>query len=357
VSALSPIQQPRVLSIMPTFRCTAACTYCGTFSNPSAHHASLEADVVRRMIDQAAGAGYRGVVFTGGEATLALDVVLDGIAQASSLGLGTRLVTNGGWAEDDTSAHDVLRRLAAAGLDELNLSTGDQHVRFVPLASVVRAAATALWLGFRVVCVMIEVTRDAVVRAADVTDDPSFAAAAAAHPAANIQILESPWMPTRPDRQLAYPENYLLNKQNLATKSGCDSCLRTTTIQADGRIAACCGLGIRTVPELQIGHVDHTTLREADRTAGDDLLKRWIRVEGPEKILAWAAAIDPEIEWENQYAHKCQSCLRIYQDDRVRAVIKEHHQEKIADIVLGEFLLEHFELEADSGFPSELPTG
>nr|WP_239120978.1 radical SAM protein [Catellatospora chokoriensis] len=341
---------------MPTFRCTAACTYCGTFSNPSFRHASLEPDVVRRMIDQAAEARYRGVVFTGGEATLALDVVLDGIAQASSLGLGTRLVTNGWWAEDDTAAHEVLERLAAAGLDELNLSTGDEHVGFVPLSSVVRAAATALGLGFRVICVMIEVTRDASIRASDVSDNPILAAAAAAHPAANVQILESPWMPTRPDRQLAYPQEYLLNQDNLATKSGCDSCLRTTTVQADGRIAACCGLGIRTVPELQVGHVDSTTLREADQTAGDDLLKRWIRVEGPEKILAWAAAIDPEIEWENRYAHKCQSCLRLYQDERVRTVINEHHQEKIADIVLGEFLLEHFEPEAESGFPSELPT-
>jgi hypothetical protein len=305
------------------------------------------------MIDQAADAGYGGVVFTGGEATLELDTVLDGISQASALGLGSRLVTNGWWAKDERSAREVLERLRVAGLGELNLSTGDQHVRFVPLSAVIRAAATALSLGFPVVCVMVEVTREAVIRAADVTDDPVFAAAIEEHPGANVQILESPWMPTRHDRRVDYPESYLLNKTNLARKSGCDSCLRTTTVQADGRIAACCGLGIRTVPELQIGHVDDTTLREADASASDDLLKRWIRVEGPEKILAWAASIDPEIEWEDQYAHKCQSCLRLYQDERVRAVIAEHHQEKLADIILAEFLLSHFESETEPGVLSE----
>jgi hypothetical protein len=68
---------------------------------------------------------------------------------------------------------------------------------------------------------------------------------------------------------------------------------------------------------------------EAAEAANEDFLKRWIRIEGPEKILAWAADLDPSIEWENQYAHRCQACRRIYADDRVKAVIREHHGAKI----------------------------
>jgi hypothetical protein len=340
---------------MPTYRCTAACRDCGTFSNPSPRHAALDGATVSRLIAEAGAAGYRGVVFTGGEATLELDVVLAGVAQAKALGMGTRLVTNGWWAETDAGARDVLRRLRSAGLDELNLSSGDQHTRFVPISSVIRASVTALNMGFRSLCVMVEVTDSSTIRKEDILEDEEFKRAVARHAGAHVQVFESPWMPINPRRRHSYPDGYLLNRSNVALKTGCTSCLTTTTVQADGRIAACCGIGMRTVPELQVGHVETTSLSEADRAAADDFLKRWIRLDGPEKILAWAAEIDPEIDWENIYAHKCQACLRVYKDDRVRAVIQQHHQEKFGDVLLGEFLLTRFEAPAAPIFPEETP--
>jgi hypothetical protein len=85
-------------------------------------------------------------------------------------------------------------------------------------------------------------------------------------------------------------------------------------------------------------------------------MKRWIRLEGPEKILAWAAEIDRQIEWENMYAHKCQACLRVYKNDSVKQVIREHHQEKLADVILGEFQLTRFEPADSATLPLESPT-
>jgi MoaA/NifB/PqqE/SkfB family radical SAM enzyme len=351
---LAPEPRPKILSIMPTYRCTAACRNCGTFSSPALGHASLERDTVIRVIAEAGASGYRGVVFTGGEATLALDIVLEGVAKAKALRMGTRLVTNGWWADSDAAADDILRRLRSAGLDELNLSTGDQHARFVPVSSVVRAVAKSIALGFRSLCVMVEVTDTSSIRKEHILEDQDFQRALA-HGTAHVQVFESPWMPIHFGRQHSYPEGYLLNRNNLALKTGCTSCLTTTTVQADGRIAACCGIGVRTIPELQVGCVETTSLREADQAAADDFLKRWIRLDGPEKILAWAAEIDPEIDWENKYAHKCQACIRLYKDERVRSVIQACHQEKFADVLLGEFLLTRFEAPALSTFPEESP--
>jgi hypothetical protein len=313
----------------------------------------LKGDTVARLIAEAAEAGYCGVAFTGGEATLALDIVLAGVAQAKALGMATRLVTNGWWADTDDGADSVLRRLRAAGLDELNLSTGDQHARFVPVSSVIRAAVKALALRFRSLCIMVEVTDTSIIRKEQILRDEEFQRAHINHAAADVHVIESPWMPLRPDRRRSYPDGYLLNRKNVALKTGCTSCLTTTTVQADGRIAACCGIGMRTVPELQVGRVEITSLREADQAAADDFLKRWIRLDGPEKILAWAADIDPEIDWENMYAHKCHACLRLYKDDRVRSVIQHHHQEKFADVLLGEFLLTRFQTPTDPIFPIE----
>jgi hypothetical protein len=190
---------------------------------------------------------------------------------------------------------------------------------------------------------MVESTKERSITAASVKQNPEYEALTATFPDARIHVLESPWMPMSPYRAITYPDGMAVNRGNLASRAGCNSCLSTTTIQADGRIAACCGLGTRSIPELQIGHISTTSLREADKSAADDFLKRWIRVEGPEHVLAWAATHDEKIEWENMYAHRCQACLRLYKDSRVRAVIREHHKEKMTDVIFAEWLLYFFD--------------
>jgi hypothetical protein len=157
-----------------------------------------------------------------------------------------------------------------------------------------------------------------------------------------IRVIESPWMPLHPDLVHSYPQGMTANKSNVASRIGCPSILSTTTLQANGTLAACCGLGIRTVPELQLGDFSQLSIADADKQASNDFLKRWIRVDGPEAILAWAANHDNEIEWEDMYAHQCQACLRLYKDERVRKVIASHFSEKVVDVLFREVLLYHF---------------
>lgn len=88
-----------------------------------------------------------------------------------------------------------------------------------------------------------------------------------------------------------------------------------------------------------MGNIRDVPLPQADKIAGEDFLKRWIRVEGPERILAWATTHNPDLRWEDMYAHRCQACLRLYQDPVVRQTIRDRHQEKVADVVFAEWLL------------------
>jgi organic radical activating enzyme len=335
------ISQHHTLSVMPTFGCTAACKHCGTFSSPR-NHASLGLQEILSAIDQAVENHYKVVVFTGGEPTLAGDHLLRGIERASLAGLVTRIVTNGWWATDESSANRFATSLVKAGLTEINFSTGDQHSKFVPVENIFRACVAMCEAGLRSICIMVETVLDRVITETTITQHPAFMDMTKTFPQVRIQIFESPWMPMSPSAQASYPRGMAVHRGNIAERGGCNSCLSTTTIQADGRIAACCGLGVRSVPELQIGHITTTSLREADEVAANDFLKRWIRVEGPERILAWAAAHDEQVQWENMYAHKCQACLRLYKDQRVRDVIKQHHQEKMADVLFAEWLLFHF---------------
>lgn len=339
-----PQRTPRILSLMPTYRCTAACKSCGTLSSPHAK-GRLTASQVRQAITQAADAGIELVVFTGGEATLEPELLFEGLNLATGLGMKTRLVTNAHWAVTEDEATQYAQRLREAGLGEINYSTGDQHARFVPVEHVLRAVRSGVAVGFTP-AVMVETIATAKVTSERLERHPYQMETRRIYPGRVIKFNDSPWMPLNPGKSEIYPDGLAVDASNLARTRGCDSVLQTTTVQADGAIGACCGLGMRLIPELNLGHIDKTSIATAIADGEDDLLKRWIRLEGPERILAWAAEKDPSIKWEGMYAHRCQACLRLYKDPAVRDVIADHYQEKVPDLLFGEYLLYQFEAPA-----------
>ncbi|MGP9022635.1 radical SAM protein [Streptomyces sp. BR1] len=321
---------------MPTFTCPAACSDCGTLSSPQ-ERTRLESDHIISAIDEAKDLGFYNVVFTGGEATLRWKDLLRGISHARDLGFPVRLVTNAHWARDLDTARKKLGLLIDAGLSEINYSTGDEHVKFVPIDRVAHAIVAACERAFRV-HVMVElksdnsVTRDAVLK-------HPLVAALDPEQLEFLSVEFSPWMPMSHSSTHRYPAGAAVDRRNIGRRPGCDSILQTYTVQADGRIGACCGLGMRTIPELSVSNVDQPNfLRRAITESEEDLLKLWIHYEGPERIVAWAARHNPEITWEGRYAHHCQFCHRLYHDDAVRQVILDHWEEAIAEVLRSAWL-------------------
>jgi hypothetical protein len=268
--------------------------------------------------------------------------LIKAISYASSLELMTRVVTNAYWAVNDRAAKERMNSFVSAGLWEINFSTGDQHVRFVPIDRVIRATRVAVEVGLPV-SVMVETVKERKITKTIIEDLAELKQIRQDFPNAHINIHESPWMPLSAYDAADYPEGISINSSNVASCKGCDSVLSTTTIMADGTIGACCGLGMRLIPELHLGNIREVSLEKAETIADNDFLKRWIRIEGPERILAWAATHNPNIVWENLYAHRCQACLRIYQDHEIRETIQNHHQEKIVDVLYGEWLRFHYD--------------
>jgi hypothetical protein len=74
-------------------------------------------------------------------------------------------------------------------------------------------------------------------------------------------------------------------------------------------------------------------LRRAIAESEEDFLKLWVHYYGPERIVAWAAEHNPQINWEGRYAHRCQFCHRMYRDNAIRDVIREHWKEMIAQVL------------------------
>lgn len=340
MSVRLPIPRQRILSLMPTYRCTAACKSCGTLSSPHAK-ARLTTEQVIDAIDGAYGAGIHLVVFTGGEATLEMLSLHEGLRRARELGMRSRLVTNAHWAETDSSASEFMREMRDLGLGEINFSTGDQHARFVPVETVLRAVRAALTFAYHP-HVMVETTAARRISSESLEMHPYQVESREIYPGLRVTFSESPWMPLNPGKRERYPDGMAVNSENLARVQGCDSILSTVTVQSDGRIGACCGLGMRLIPELNVGTVEDTSIGSAIAAADEDLLKHWIRVDGPERILAWAACHDPSIEWEGMYAHRCQACLRLYRDPAVAAVLREHFMEEVPNMLFTEFLLDSY---------------
>ena len=308
-SGESHAQSGKILCLMPTFQCTAECQHCGTVSSPR-NDTWLSEQYALSAIDQAAALGYTGVVLTGGEPTLAPDTLLQAMRRSAFWSLPVRLVTNAHWAGDDAAAESLLFEWMCAGLVELNVSTGDRHARFIPLDNAIRAATAAARLRLPA-AVIVE------------AGDPNVITTAVRERLAgtSVAIVEWTWSQLTP-----FPKTRpagAVNRSNLSQCTGCDSLLTATTVQANGIVSPCCGLGIRFVPELQVGHIDAGTIAQADDRARQDPLKQRIHEEGPERILAWAADRDPRIQWEDMYAHRCQACIRLYKDPMVRKVIAE----------------------------------
>ena len=81
---------PRTLSVMPTFRCVANCTSCGTLSNPN-DKTKLAFPTIKKCIIQAKRSNFANIVFTGGEATLCWKNLLKAIKETKKHGMMTRL--------------------------------------------------------------------------------------------------------------------------------------------------------------------------------------------------------------------------------------------------------------------------
>jgi organic radical activating enzyme len=330
----------KTLSIMPTYTCPAACTNCASLSSPS-DRTNLRQDVILSVIHEARELGFYNVVFTGGEATLRWKDLLEGIRLARSLEFPTRLVTNAHWAHDPEKAAESIDALLDAGLSEINFSTGDEHVRFIPIERVLYATGAATTRDLRVVLV-VELRAERCVTRATLEAHPLYQSFTEKQKH-KIKILESPWMPLEPYTVERYPKGIAIDDCNLSWRPGCDNVLQTYTLQADGRIGCCCGIGMRQIPELNVCNaVGEKPLHRAIEEAENDFLKLWIRWKGPERILAWAAAIDPEIRWEGMYAHHCQACARVYRDPRVAAVIREHYESMMADVIQSGWMDEEY---------------
>ena len=319
--------QPESFTILPTYRCNAACRECCFESNPGIQHRMTRHELlslIQRIRTELPSVRY--VVFSGGEVTLLRKDLLDALSLLTELGLGSRIVTNGHWAHTDHAAERWINDLVSAGLDELNLSTGDEHLEWVPIESVARAALHATRSQLLTV-VNLEGSADARFGLDEFQKLPQIRQVLSSdNLRRKLVIMTNLWMPFHSDSGIRC-------ENDIPESVGCDNLFDNFVVNPHGNLMSCCGLTMEYIPEMKVAHVSEAeTMQQVYRRQFKDLLKLWIWLVGTRAIYELAVRrIGQSIACPSP--HQCAVCAQIYQDPRLRSSVRDLVLENADEII------------------------
>lgn len=314
---------PRTLTFITTYRCTAACVQCCFESSPTVKGRLSRDEMIAALHDaKRSFPSLSVVVFTGGEATLLKDDLISVIAESTSLGLRTRMVSNGSWAKTRSSAKRWAEKLSTAGLKELNISSGKDHQEWVPHSSVVNAAEAGLNAGFRVLVTVEADTEDGRTMAAFSEDSRVRALLK------NGLLLQSnSWMEFKTDQ--AKRENVVPQHQRNAP---CQQIHDNIVITPYKEVSACCGLTLEHIPEMKVGRLEDG-VSKAYLSQTNDFLKYWIRVDGPAEIIRRVMGEEKADELLKGSVHMCHDCAVLHKNSEVRASLELDYLKFVPEVM------------------------
>lgn len=315
---------PHTLTVLCTYQCTAACSQCCFESSPRVKgRLSLDTILLRISEAKAAFPGLRLVVFSGGEAFILKEDLYAAVEHCTSLGLMTRIVSNGSWGKSISYAEKVVGALIAAGIGEINLSTGLDHQAWVPLDSVAQAAAALCAAG---VSTLITVESDTPTSdcVGAVRHHPLIAQAART---GRLRLQNNSWMP--------FSENAEERQRNFdrtELEAGCSQIFGNVVITPHDNLSACCGLTLEHIPEMRLGRNTGNNMRDLYRAQHDDFLKFWIHVDGPYTIVRRVLGEDAGALLDN-VSHICQACAILHQNPAVRERLADSYAQFVPEVM------------------------
>lgn len=332
-----PIIQPKILSLITTYRCTASCYNCCFNCSPTYEKMmSLEEMEDYITICKELFPSIEVVVFTGGECTLLKENLFSAINFATQKGLTTRIVSNGYWGRNKAHAKEIIEKLVDNGLSELNISTGKDHSEYVPITSVINAVNAAIENGgFKNIVISVE-------RRDDCPDNGfthELGLKIHKQNRTRVHIIESPWMNFR-ERS-----HNLISKQGSQEK-GCRNLFSGIQINPNGQLLSCCGLACEYSPFLKLGKFSKEKLKEQYCSQFNDVLKLWLYMDGPLKIMK---SINGS-EDLNICKHDCDFCLDLLTKENNIMKLQNITSDEIKTILLRytiDYKLQHYEKQED----------
>lgn len=254
---------PFGMSLVVTDKCTAACKSCCFHCSPKGTD-KMTLKEAKSYIKNAVESfdSLSLLIITGGEPfLLGLNVLEELLKYAKSFNLITRIVTNGYWAKSLNKANEVLERLVCAGLDELNLSTGDEHQAFVNINNIVYAAIESVKLNLTTV-INVESHLNSNFNSDSLFEIELFNDFFKQNKnSEKLKIMSGLWSDLgKADIGIEHdPELLKITQEN---KKGCDSIFKTFAVFPDGKMTSCCGLTVKEIKELHLGNMNSHTAKD-----------------------------------------------------------------------------------------------
>ena len=321
---------PKIITIVTTYKCTAACRECCFQCSPKIN-VRLTYEEINRFITTAVREFKDSIqlcVFTGGECTLLGEDLFKSIKLAKSMGLMTRIVTNGFWARTEKTAKKMVLKLKEAGLDEINYSTGDNHLEWIDFNTIKNAVLASCSEDITTL-VSIETFNGARFDYNSFISDKMILNLIEN---SKLQVVNASWIPMKNEELLKTYERELDDKYNY---KGCDSLLAFLGLNPFNEVISCCGITMEYIESMKLGKISKDNLRDLHYNQFNDFLKIWIFTEGPEKILYFASDKNEKLKkYTKNIVHSCQACAYIYNSKDVQKTLLEHYKEVIPNILL-----------------------
>lgn len=317
---LNKIIEPKNISLITTERCTASCYNCCFQCSPQKkRRMSLQTMITR--IDEIVRdfPNVISCVFTGGECTTLGNDLIKILEYVQTKNLKSRIVTNGHWAITKAKALSYLKKLHNAGLNELNLSTGDEHQKWIPYDRIVYACQAANQLGI-FVAVNIESTSSSLFTSKSMLEDVRVSQKIKN---GEIIVKDSLWIDFHKDISQNSAKTEVLND------GPCTNLFNTISISPDDHLFACCGLTCKNNKYLDLGDIQKYSIRKLYIEQFDDLMKLWLYTHGPKKIYTFLCDEKNICDDSFKYPHICSLCHHILNCSENMDIIRA----KITDIL------------------------
>lgn len=329
------IKYPTVLSIVTTYRCTSSCKNCCFQCNPTRME-SLDSDEIKKYI-KAAVETYntlKVVVFTGGECTLNKQLS-SWIEYASNFGLQTRIVTNGYWAKTYKAAYNKISNWVSAGLTEINLSTGDDHLEYVPLTAIKNAIIASIDNGLKPI-INVESAQGRMFNSKKLLQDEELKEYVKS---GHLQILNGIWIPMKNESvkgtaKSDVPEQATMKNDFNFVGQRCSNLFNTISIAPNHRMLACCGLTSKCIKYLDLGNLKKNTIKSLYEKQFEDFLKIWLATEGPHKIMEFISQYLSVCNFDYERMHSCQVCAMIFNNKEYLAILQTNYKKVYTNVIL-----------------------
>jgi len=297
---------PSIIALFLDYKCNFRCKHCSINSGPNIS-VPMSKEVFNAFFDQIRQVpSAKVLVFTGGEATLQMPMLVEGIRRGKQAGLITRLVTNAWWAKTESGAMEFLRKLKEAGLNEINTSFDDFHAEFIEINNGINLAkaARALQMTFCIGVISGKAARfDATFVKRNVSD-------ALGIPLEKLdeEIIIPEELPTPSGRGGSLDLDGLDpgDKINI----GCSEVIKSLSVHPNGTIKLCCGHAMMDSDDLSLGNILEERLADILNRGKKNVIYWWLHSKGPKRILETLGKTGC------QYSSSCHACQELFVNNR-----------------------------------------